>query len=495
LIDRSGKTQATLVIKEARAVDWEDIASFRRGTHNYLLIGDVGDNAAKRRQYTLYVVEEPRIDTGARPPVETIRPFTTVSFTYEDGPHNCDSLAVDATDGTVYLGTRDNDHNCKVYQLFLPMEEGAEHVVARMIAELDISRATAMDISPDGRRAVVLTYGNAYEYTRSTNETWGKAFARKGRVLAMPRQVSGESICYGADGKTLYLTSEHTRQPIWEVPAGSSLQAVAYGPPRQIGILTDRYIRESSGLARSLFDPDAFWTHNDSGDVPRLFLLDRNGKTLATLVIEGAQTIDWEDMASFKRGTYNYLLIGDVGDNFAQRHQYTLYIIEEPRIARGIRPSMETIKPFSTISFTYEDGPHNCEAVAVDATDGAVYLVSKEDDSECKVYRLFLPMDEGMKQLVARMVARLDVSRATAMDISPDGRRAIVLTYGEAYEYTRGTDETWIEAFARKGRVLTMPERVQGESICYGADGKTLYLTSEHASQPLWEIPAVSNIE
>jgi hypothetical protein len=75
-----------------------------------------------------------------------------------------------------------------------------------------------MDISPDGRRAVVLTYGSAYEYTRLGKESWGDAFARKGRELKMPTRRQGESICYGPDGKTLYLTSEKLPTPLLEVP-------------------------------------------------------------------------------------------------------------------------------------------------------------------------------------------------------------------------------------------------------------------------------------
>jgi hypothetical protein len=270
---------------------------------------------------------------------------------------------------------------------------------------------------------------------------------------------------------------------------------IAYGKPRRLGVLADREIRESSGLARSLLDQDAFWTHNDSGDVPRLFLIDRGGHTLATFVIEGAQAVDWEDIASFKRETHTYLLVADVGDNAARRQQCTLYIVEEPRIDRGGQPPASTLRPCSTVSFTYEDGPHNCEAVAVDATDGTVYLVSKEKGSECRVYKLVLPMEEGTKQVVARMIARLDIPRTTAMDISPDGLRAVVLTYEDAYEYTRGKAETWAVAFTRKARVLSMPWRVQGESICYGADGRTLYLTSERTLQPLWEVPTASTIE
>ena len=91
---------------------------------------------------------------------------------------------------------------------------------------------------------------------------------------------------------------------------------------------------------------------------------------------------------------------------------------------------------------------------------------------------------------VAKAVATLKLPVTTAMDISPDGRRCVVLTYGPAFEYTRKAGETWKEAFARAPRMLSTPARQQGESICYGRDGKTLYLTSEKLPAPLWELRA-----
>ncbi|UCD57033.1 MAG: hypothetical protein JSV16_14655 [Candidatus Hydrogenedentota bacterium] len=280
-------------------------------------------------------------------------------------------------------------------------------------------------------------------------------------------------------------------------PAGKLVQPqpIEYDQPRRLGVLADNEINESSGLARSLLNPDAFWTHNDSGDIPRLFLINREGRTLATFVIEGAQAVDWEDIASFRRGTRSYLLIGDIGDNSSERSTCTLYVVPEPRISKNSQEHVDNLRPSITISFTYEDGPHDCESLAVDPINEMVYLVSKEDGGDCRVYELSLPKEQVTKPLIARTIATLKIFKATAMDISSDGFRAIVLTYLNAYEYVRGTDKTWAETFARPGRVLTMPLRQQGESICYGTDGKTLYLTSEGVSQPLWEVPIASDNE
>lgn len=266
---------------------------------------------------------------------------------------------------------------------------------------------------------------------------------------------------------------------------------VQYGEAQQLAVIDNDEIDESSGLACSIGLPDAFWTHNDSGDVPRLFLIDRGGKTLATLNVAGAKAIDWEDMCSFARGGVNYLLIGDVGNNPPRREELTLYLLREPRFARGDTLPSNPLRVERTIRFRYEDGAVDCEAVAVDAGQNRVYLIAKQLAQGGAVYELPLSEKDGDHTLVARRIAKIDVALVTALDISPDGRRAIVGTYLDAFEFTRTGDQTWSEVFAGSGRHIPLPTRPQGESICYGADGKSLYLTSERARQPLWEVPAL----
>ena len=64
----------------------------------------------------------------------------------------------------------------------------------------------------------------------------------------------------------------------------------------------------------------------------------------------------------------------------------------------------------------------------------------------------------------------------------------MVLTYGHAFEYQRAPNEDWQQALATPARRIVMPERRQGESICYGSDARTLYVTSEKLPTPLFEI-------
>jgi len=271
-------------------------------------------------------------------------------------------------------------------------------------------------------------------------------------------------------------------------PAQTRPAPVIYDEPRRLCDLADKRISESSGLAASHRTPDVFWTHNDSGDGPKLYAFNAAGRSLATVTVRGAGASDWEDMASFALGGRSFLLIGDMGDNARRRKTCKLYIVPEPKVPAGASGAALTAQAAVAIEFQYEDGPHDCESVAVDTRDRRIYLASKTGIA--KVYELPLPDKSPNGVLVAKAIAAVGVPFAVAMDISPDGSRAVILTYGPAYEFTRGADETWQQAFARPPRRLTMPPRAQGESICYGTDGKTLYLTSEKLPTPLYRVAA-----
>lgn len=260
---------------------------------------------------------------------------------------------------------------------------------------------------------------------------------------------------------------------------------IVYDTPRKLAVLADDEIDESSGLARSLSRPGAFWTHNDSGDSPRLFLIDEAGQTLGCFKVDGAKSIDWEDMCSFSQGEKNYLMIGDVGDNGRRRKQVELYLLEEPDVSRHEAGENGRIPVRMTIAVTYEGGAHDCEAIAVDPAAGNIYLLAKQFSTACALFEVALPREQPPAPLEAKRIGALSAPWATAMDVSPDGNRMIVLTYGDAYEFTRGRDD-WSVALKRPARKIQMPARRQGEAICYARDGRSLYLTSEGRGQPLW---------
>ncbi|MFW6108291.1 MAG: hypothetical protein ACOC8D_00615 [bacterium] len=262
-----------------------------------------------------------------------------------------------------------------------------------------------------------------------------------------------------------------------------------YGPARQLCILANEAVDESSGLACSRRHDGVFWTHNDSGDQPRLYAFNRRGEHLATVIAHGAIAQDWEDMASFRLDGKPYLLVADVGDNKSRRPYRTLYVLPEPPLDLDERDVEATARISLAIEFTYRGGPQNCEAVAVEPARRRVLLITKTLLGPCRVYVAPLKASPRDKPFVLQPIATLLIPTVTAMDLAPDGRRAAVLTYRGACVYTRRPDETWAEALARAPSPVRLPRIRQPEALCYGPDGHTLYLTSEKTPTPLLEVP------
>lgn len=267
-------------------------------------------------------------------------------------------------------------------------------------------------------------------------------------------------------------------------------------PPQQPGSTTelcriaDPRINECSGLAIARSTRNAVWVHNDSGDSPRVFLVGLDGKTKTEVTLKGAKATDWEDICSFSLDDRNWLLIGDVGDNqkdrATRREKARLYLVEEPGLPATKRKKL-TVEPERTIKFEYEDGPHDCEGIAVDTASRQVLLIAKSlFPTDCHLYAL--PLDSGKKKPVAIKIADLPVPVVTGMDLSPDGRTLVVITPLVGFLVKRAPQESWADAVRRAPRAIQLPKAPQTEAVCFGRDGRSLFVTSEGLERPIWKI-------
>ena len=255
-----------------------------------------------------------------------------------------------------------------------------------------------------------------------------------------------------------------------------------------VGNLANQQISEASGLASSGLYPGALWVINDGGNDPLLYTIGVDGSDLGAFRVEGASNDDWEALASFRLQDTAYLLIADVGDNWQQRKTGTLYVVEEPRITATGLGNEPVIGIAWQIDFTYEDGPRDCEAVAVDTANLRVLLLTKSSLPPV-LYELPLkPADPDTTALARRLTTIPHFSRPTAMDIAPDGLSAAVLTYSNAYLFSRGQKEDWAAAFNKRPRPLNFNQLNQQEAICFGFYGKSVYVTSEQLPAPLVRI-------
>ena len=286
-------------------------------------------------------------------------------------------------------------------------------------------------------------------------------------------------------------------------------QPPPYGSPERTGT-SPAILIESSGLAPSRRDAQLLWSHNDSGGQPVVYAMDPNGARRGDLRLQGVANHDWEDIASFELDGRAWLLIADTGDNASNRTDCAVYVVAEPDPA-DLSPTKETLTQVAwKIPVRYLDGPRDCEAVAVDARAGLIYLLAKRT-SPHGLYTLplrppadgVLPAAMPVAQLPASHFPRPSVTQSmmpiptgmyraqpTGMDFAADGSAAVVVTYGDVLVFNRKPAERWADALSRTPVVLPPHGLTQAEAVTFGADSKTIYVTSEREGSAIMRYQA-----
>lgn len=249
------------------------------------------------------------------------------------------------------------------------------------------------------------------------------------------------------------------------------LPALDAEKPELVGLLGPGARKENSGIVKSRFYDDLFWTQNDSGDDPKVYPVRRDG-TLWTaeryhsdpgVRIAGAINVDWEDILLDDQG---HLIVCDVGNNRNDRRDLVLYYLDEPSPLAGrtsvkkkifVRYPDQGNYPAATHDFNYD-----CEGVFF--AKGKVYMISKNrSDTFTKLYRLDTYESEVTNTLT--YIDRFDIGgKTTAADATVDGKRLAITTYDAlwVFEIDGSTDRYF------DGKVYWMPfESPQVEAVCF----------------------------
>ncbi len=260
-------------------------------------------------------------------------------------------------------------------------------------------------------------------------------------------------------------------------------------------IIASPTLDEASGLAASPQNDTYLWAVNDSGGTPDLHLIRTDGTDCGEVTLINAKNIDWEDIAAFTLDTIPYLLIADTGDNASSRESCTIHIIAEPKLpAAGDKLQGSTTTAWSIV-FSYEGGPRDCEAVAVDSINQKIILISKRT-SPPELFELPLRVPKKRGKIIAEKRGTVLTKSLAAhflpfgnqpvgLDISTDQKLAAIVTYYSVFLFPRDPKETWEQAFAKKPITLPPHGLKQAESIAFSKDASLIHVISEGENQPL----------
>lgn len=261
----------------------------------------------------------------------------------------------------------------------------------------------------------------------------------------------------------------------------------AYGPPAVLCTVSDPRLAEVSGLA---VDGERLLMVNDGGSALEVYVLEVDDRSCRVTSVIGAATdpYDVEDLARAVDGT---LWLADTGDNDRDRDTVALHALREDGQSVLFR-------------FSYPDGPHDAEALMVDAS-GRPFVLTKEPLGRAGIYTPAAAPSPSATTALER-VGELRLSPTgtpggpfgevgqvliTGAALSPDGTLAVVRTYTDAYVYAV-SDGDVLTALGGEPVRVALPPSPQGEAVAFGANGRDLVVTSEGTPFDVTVIPAVA---
>lgn len=264
-------------------------------------------------------------------------------------------------------------------------------------------------------------------------------------------------------------------------PMGGSGASAASGGVERCAIKDER-LRELSGLVAT---ETGYVVINDSADVPsheRVFFLDRACKVVKSVAYSGNGPRDTEDLTlSADRRT---LWIADTGDNITSTERRS-------RVALWSMPANGATKPVLHRLAYPGRKPHDAEALLL-ADDGSPIIITKAM-GKAEVFTAAAPLpvnnDEPVPLRSAgeitlprtstdnplQGVGRLTVTGAAR---SPDGKRVVLRTYADAFEYDVPGGDIVKALTTSKPRITPLGDPF-GEAITYTPDGSSFLTVSD----------------
>ena len=257
--------------------------------------------------------------------------------------------------------------------------------------------------------------------------------------------------------------------------------------PASVGSFKVQRAPEASGLVASSRHDGVLYVLDDGpGTTGVMAISADDARVVALLEIEGLSGTDTEALAAGPCGTGggDCIYVGDIGDNTRSRATVSVHRFVEPA-----RLGRTTTVPAERIDLRYPDGPHDAEALLVDAR-GRLGIVTKDaGDDRAGAAGLYTAPSFADATLTDR--GRVDLplpslplaasavgNVVTGGDWGPG--RVALRTYDAVFEFRAPSGRGGLRRFPQwPVQEVAVAAEQQGEAVTYGRDGCSLYTVSE----------------
>lgn len=228
-----------------------------------------------------------------------------------------------------------------------------------------------------------------------------------------------------------------------------------------VASISDRRLLEASGMDESYKNPGYFWTHNDSGGDPSVYLINQSGEILMEVKLEGVENRDWEEIVTIEKGGKSFIYIAETGDNRAVHEDVSLIQLEEPKFdARKVSIPREEIQ---IMRFKYGEGARDVEAVFFDCNINEFVLVTKREEHP---YVYSFAFEEADSPITISARGTIPKAMYTAADMNEEGE-ILLKHYGAIYYWKQSEQSAVDRILAWEPISVDYTPEPQGEAICW----------------------------
>jgi hypothetical protein len=237
-------------------------------------------------------------------------------------------------------------------------------------------------------------------------------------------------------------------------------------------------LEENSGIV-TLKD-STVWIIEDNGNKDDVYKVDFRGNILKSFEVKNAKNKDWEDLAKDKNDN---VYIADIGNNDNTRKDLVVYKLPNPETEPGDKIDAEKIEFFypEQKEFPPEKSQRFYDAEALLHYGNSLYIATKNRSNPFtgQVFIYKIPDVKGKYE--AELVGTLKICKdwktcqITGMDISPDSKKIVLLSYGKLFVLSNFSENDFSKATIKE---IDLGNRNQLESICF-LDNTTLLLSDE----------------
>lgn len=237
-------------------------------------------------------------------------------------------------------------------------------------------------------------------------------------------------------------------------------------------------IKENSGIV--YYGNDKAWFIEDHGNDDVIYQVGFNGDLLKELRVKNAKNNDWEDLTRDEEGN---IYIADIGNNNNKRKDLRIYKIPNPETESGDKIDAEVIK------FSYPDQKkfppkkNNLiyDSEAIFYRNNFLYIITKNRSEPFSGKALIYKIPSKKGTYTAKLIGEFTpcetagICQVTSADISPDGKKIVLLGYGFLWIFTNFTDDDFTKGTLE---TIDLGATTQIESVCF-KNNNTLLISDE----------------